>query len=70
MSYAIWNLETGNRVGWYRSKQEAFAEVRDAVARFGSAFVGAWALALHEGEAVEAIAEGDELLALALAAAV
>lgn len=66
--YAIWNLGTGNREGWYRTEAEALADVRDALARFGRSEVAAWALARHEGGATEAIAEGDRLIERARAA--
>ena len=66
--YAIWNLETGNREGWYRTEAEALAEVRDALARFGRSEVVAWALARHEGDATEAIAESEQLIERARAA--
>jgi hypothetical protein len=62
MVYAIWNTETGNVEGWYRSEDEAFADVRDAVTRFGREYVQSWALAGHEGDDVTAIAEGQALI--------
>jgi hypothetical protein len=60
--YAIWNTETGNREGWYGAEEEAFEDVRDTVGRFGRDFIKNWALACHEGDDVERIAEGDELI--------
>lgn len=62
MSYAIWNLETGNTEGWYHSEAEAFEDVRDAVTRLGRDYVRSWALARHQGDDVTAIAEGDALI--------
>ena len=62
MLYAIWNTETGTREGWYQSEAEALADVRDAVARFGRAFVHSWALARHDGDDLAVIAEGEALI--------
>ncbi len=68
MVYAIWNTETGNRVGWYQSEREALRDVRDAVTRFGHDYAAAWALARHDGDVVEPVAESGALIDRALTA--
>lgn len=66
MVYAIWDTESANIIDSYRSEDEALADVRDAVTRFGRTYVGSWALALHDGDNVTAIAEGEALIDRAL----
>jgi hypothetical protein len=65
MVYAIWDVATANLVGAYDTEQEALADVRDTVSRFGREYVCAWALD-REGEGSddigEAIAEGEDLI--------
>ena len=68
MVYAIWDTETGNREGWYQSEDEALEDVRDAVVRFGRDYARSWAIALHEGDDVTPIAEGEALIKRAFGA--
>ena len=65
--YTIWDTETANLVGAYRAEEEAFADVRDAVLRFGRSYAAAWGLSRKEpnGE-LTAIADGEELIDRAL----
>lgn len=62
MVYAIWDTTSANIVDSYRSEEEAFADVRDAVTRFGREHGRSWALARHEGDSVTALAEGEALI--------
>jgi hypothetical protein len=68
MVYALWDTDVGNRIDWYETEDAALADVRLALARYGREVVRAWALMRHEGEAVEAIADGEELIERARAA--
>ena len=70
MVYALWDTEVGNRIDWYNTEADAFADVRLALARYGQEIVLAWALMRHEGDAVEAIASGEQLIGRAKAAEV
>jgi hypothetical protein len=45
---------------------ERIADVREAVERFGREYARAWGLAVHDGDDVEKVAEGDELIDRAL----
>ena len=60
--YALLDTESANVIDWYGSEDEAMADVRDAVERIGREYVRPWALALHEGDNVTAIAEGEALI--------
>jgi hypothetical protein len=60
--YALWDTQVGNRIDWYDSEGEALADVRLALARYGSEIVRAWSLMRHEGEAIDVIADGDALI--------
>jgi hypothetical protein len=64
--YAIWDTDSANLVGSYDSEGDALADVRDAVKRFGRDYARAWGLAIHDGDDVEKVAEGDELITRAL----
>ena len=66
MVYAIWDTDSANLVGSYDTEGEALADVRDAVERFGRDYARAWGLAIHDGDDVEKVAEGDELIDRAL----
>ena len=66
MVYAIWDTDSANLIGSYDSEGEALADVRDAVERFGREYARAWGLAIHHGDDVEKVAEGDELIDRAL----
>ena len=68
MVYALWDTEVGNRIDWYNAEAEALADVRLALSRYGREVVRAWALLWHEGEAVEAITSGEDLIERAQAA--
>jgi hypothetical protein len=64
--YAIWDMESANRIGAYESEAEALADVRDTVVRFGRDLVLNWGLAWHdEVGSTKAIAEGQALIDLA-----
>jgi hypothetical protein len=61
--YAIWDTASANIVDSYPTEDEALADVRDAVKRFGRDYALSWALARHDdGDQIEAIAEGSELI--------
>jgi hypothetical protein len=64
--YAIWDTDSANLVGSYDTEGDALADVRDAVERFGWDYARAWGLAIHDGDDVEKLAEGDELIDRAL----
>jgi hypothetical protein len=67
MIYVLFNLETANQEGTFRSEAEALGEVRDAVARFGRTIAKSWALGYwDEADALQAVAEGDALIDRAL----
>jgi hypothetical protein len=68
MVYALWDTQVGNRIDWYSTETEAFADVRLALVRYGREIVQAWALMRHEGDTVEAIASGESLILRAQAA--
>lgn len=66
--YALWDDETGNLVGDYLSAEEAYADVRDTVARYGRSSAECRSMVLlttDEHEIVERVAGGAELIALA-----
>lgn len=65
MVYAIWDTDSANRLGEYSTEAKALADVRATVKRFGRDEVLSWALARHEGDEVEAVAEGEALIDLA-----
>jgi hypothetical protein len=70
MIYILLNLETANHEGAFHSEEEALAEVRDAVERFGRDSAKAWALAYwDDGDELHAVAEGDALIDLAFGVA-
>ncbi|MGD9891261.1 MAG: hypothetical protein AB7R89_25385 [Dehalococcoidia bacterium] len=62
MVYAIWDTASANIVDSYPSESKALADVRDAVNQFGRDYALTWALARHDDDQVEAIAEGSDLI--------
>jgi hypothetical protein len=63
MTYELWETATGNIVGGFGSEAAALAIVRKSVHAHGSHYAGTWALlAEDDGENVEMIAEGTELI--------
>ena len=69
ISYELWDLPSRNVVGSYTDKQQALAFVRQAVALHGTAFAEAYLLGQEDSAGrVRLIAEGRDLVAMALAA--
>jgi len=68
--YELVDLNTGNWVGAYPTKEEALRAVADTIRRYGEDAVVTLALGRFErGRQGEAIAEGPKLAEMALAAA-
>lgn len=64
--FEIWNGETANVIGEYRSKTQAFADVRAMISRYGADTVQSWILLHDDGNDVEQIAVGRDLVAEAI----
>jgi hypothetical protein len=65
--YDLWDQDTANLVGSYGGKRAALCDVADAVHRYGRSSPEAQSLALTI-RGVGAVAAGEELIELALAA--
>ncbi len=59
--YELWDLRSGNLVGAYSSEASALAVVREAIQRYGRAYVEWLALARDEDDETTPLAEGLEL---------
>ena len=70
MIYQLWDTESSNLVMEFPTEAEALAEVRDGLKRFGRADVVYLLLTCEDGSGPEAVAQGDALIARALAAPV
>jgi len=67
MAYELWDSESGNRVGVYRSERAALDDVADAVRRYGSRSREVLSLGLL-GPRRRLLADGADLVERALAA--
>ena len=66
MGYELWDPETGNRIGTYRSERAALRDVADTVRRYGAHSTEALSLGLVGPGGL--IAQGQALVERALAA--
>ncbi len=71
MTYEIWDLTTRNVAGCFRTKDEALESVRRTVERHGREYAKGFLLMSENAKEVSrSIAEGEDLIDLALASAV
>ena len=66
MIYELWETSTGNLIGSYDSEQEALEIVRAAVDADGPSAADSILLGLEDGGASSFVAEGTDLVELAL----
>jgi 3'-phosphoadenosine 5'-phosphosulfate sulfotransferase len=67
MTYELWDTETGNVIGGYRSQSEALAVVREAISRHGRGYADLLFLGCEDSKGrSRAIARGQDLAELAL----
>jgi hypothetical protein len=67
MVYELWDVETRNLVGDYRSRDDALRVVRSAFESYGRDAVRRLALSVEDNSGITSpIAEGDALIDLAL----
>lgn len=64
--FEIWNGETANVIGEYRNKAQAFADIRSMISRHGTDAVQSWVLLHDDGDDIEQIATGHDLVAEAI----
>ena len=70
MIYELFDTETGNIIGSYRSQHEALRVLKSAIDAYGASYAEAIVLGVRDREGYpKAIAEGDKLMKLALKAA-
>ena len=68
MKYTLVALETGNLVGFYDSREEALKVIQGAISEFGPEWADDYSLDAADEEGLpEPVAEGPDLVALALA---
>lgn len=65
--FELWDVETGNAIGAFRSEHEALDAVREALRTHGDEYVRAWGLARATARRMRAIATGDDLITRARA---
>ena len=68
--HELWDLETGNAVDAFASEHKALEAVRDALATHGRDDVLPWGLADAATRQMRAVAQGEALIAGALAAGI
>ncbi len=67
MHYELWDVQTGNIINTYRTEAAALAVVRELLDANGQAYGEALALGRADDRGKTLVAEGNALVALALA---
>ena len=69
MTYALWEIESGNLVGAYDTENGALDVVRRSIEQYGRQSVSMLVLTREGARRITNVAQGDALAARALAAA-
>ncbi|MGH2353058.1 MAG: hypothetical protein ACRDI2_04625 [Chloroflexota bacterium] len=69
VAYELWETESGNLIDTFPTEEEALADVRATITEFGRESVVTYALAHETRRRTKLIAQGDALVARALAGA-